>query len=452
MRRLVALLLLLGTAVLVTRYGGSGSDPRSIGFAFGFALIAAALAGDLFERIRLPRITGYLVFGVVCGPFVANIISRPMARELTIVNGLAIALIAFMAGLELNFQRLLPRLRAMIAIGAIQLGVMYTALFALGWLVWPWLPILPEATGLARVTLAALLATLVVSFSPTVTIAVIADSRARGPLSELVLALVVISDLALIVMFTLAMQAVRWTLGAISAEEDVSLLARLAWEIFGSFAFGAIVGSLFAFYLRLVGREVTLMLLALCVVLSQVGAAFHFEPLLAALAAGLVVENIAPPNGDALKNAVERGALPVLVVFFAAAGASLHLDALSSIGLIAVAVSAVRFVFVRAAGYLAAGVQVPGVAPEVAQMSWMGLVSQAGVTLGLTIIVASEFPEWGARVQTLMVSLIALHELIGPVLFRLALARAGEIGKMEDDVETAPEGLELPGAAINPTR
>jgi Kef-type K+ transport system membrane component KefB len=451
MRRLAALVLLLGTASLVTRYGGSGSDPRSIGFAFGFALIAAALAGDLFERIRLPRITGYLLFGVVCGPFVANIISRPMARELTIVNGLAIALIAFMAGLELNFQRLLPRLRAMLTIGAIQLGLMYTGLFALGWLAWPWLPLVPEATGLARVTLAALLATLVVSFSPTVTIAVIADSRARGPLSELVLAVVVLADLALIVLFTLAMQAVRWTMGAMPAE-DVSLLARLAWEIFGSFAFGAIVGSLFAFYLRLVGREVTLMLLALCVVLSQVGAAFHFEPLLAALAAGLVVENIAPPNGDALKNAVERGALPVLVVFFAGAGASLHLDALSSIGLIAVAVSAVRFAFVRASGWLAAGVRVPGVAPEVAGLAWMGLVSQAGVTLGLTIIVASEFPEWGARVQTLMVSLIALHELIGPVLFRLALARAGEIGKMEEDVETAPDSLDLPGAAINPTR
>jgi Kef-type K+ transport system membrane component KefB len=289
----------------------------------------------------------------------------------------------------------------------------------------------------------------VVSFSPTVTIAVIADSRARGPLSELVLALVVIADLALIVMFTLAMQAVRWTLGTAPTEgEDVSLLARLAWEIFGSFAFGAIVGSLFAFYLRKIGREVTIMLLALCVVLSQVGAAFHFEPLLAALAAGLVVENIAPPNGDALKDAVERGALPVLVVFFAAAGASLHLDALSSIALIAVAVSAVRFAFVRAAGVLGARVHVPGVAPEVSGLAWMGLVSQAGVTLGLTIIVSSEFPEWGARVQTLMVSLIALHELIGPVLFRLALARAGEIGKMGDETETAPD---LSDAATNPT-
>jgi hypothetical protein len=63
---------------------------------------------------------------------------------------------------------------------------------------------------------------------------------------------------------------------------------------------------------------------------------------------------------------------------------------------------------------------------------WFGLVSQAGVTLGLTTIVAGEFGDWGSRVQTLMVALIALHELVGPVLFRSALTRAGEIGKMAD--------------------
>jgi hypothetical protein len=61
----------------------------------------------------------------------------------------------------------------------------------------------------------------------------------------------------------------------------------------------------------------------------------------------------------------------------------------------------------------------------------MGLVSQAGVTLGLTLILATEYPSWGGRVQTLMVALIALHQLIGPVLFRAALARAGEIGGMD---------------------
>jgi Kef-type K+ transport system membrane component KefB len=427
MRRTLALILLVGTALLISS-SSRATALHGVAFAFGFALIAAALAGSLFERIKLPRITGYLLFGVLCGPYVANIISPVMARELTFVNGLAIALIAFIAGLELNLRRLRPAIGTILRLSGTLLLVMYVGLFAATYVAWPWLPLLPAAGGLARVALAALLATLIVSFSPTVTIAVIADSRARGPLSELTLAIVVIADLALIVLFTLSMQFVRTTLGAASLA-DSSLLARLAWDIAGSFAFGAMLGSLFAFYLRYVGREVTLMLLALCALLSQVGEALHFEPLLAALAAGVVVENIAPPSGDALKDAVERGALPVLVVFFAVAGALLHLEALRSIGVIAVLVSAARLAFIRLGGYAAS--RVSGAPREVSGLVWMGLVSQAGVTLGLTTIVAGEFSDWGGRVQTLMVALIALHELVGPVLFRSALARANEIGKAD---------------------
>jgi Kef-type K+ transport system membrane component KefB len=428
MRRALALILLFLTATLISS-SSRASEPHAVAFAFGFALIAAALTGSLFERIKLPRITGYLLFGVLCGPYVANIISPAMARELTFVNGLAIALIAFIAGLELNLRRIRPQMGSILRMSAALLTVMWVGLFAASYIAWPWLPVMPDASGLARVALASLLSALIVSFSPTVTIAVIADSRARGPLSELTLAIVVIADLALIVLFTLSMQFVRTALGAASIA-DVSLLARLAWDILGSFAFGAILGSLFAFYLRHIGREVTLMLLALCALLSQVGEMLHFEPLLAALAAGIVVENIAPPSGDALKEAVERGALPVLVVFFAVAGALLHLDALRAIGVIAVIVSLVRLAFIRLGGY--AGVRVSSAPREISALVWMGLVSQAGVTLGLTTIVAGEFTDWGARVQTLMVALIALHELVGPVLFRSALARAGEIGKMAD--------------------
>ena len=428
MRRALALILLVATATLISS-SSRASEPHGVAFAFGFALIAAALAGSLFEQIKLPRITGYLLFGVLCGPYVLNIISPAMARELTFVNGIAIALIAFIAGLELNLRRLRPAIGSILRLSGALLITMYVGLFAASYLAWPWLPLLPEATGLARVALATLLAALVVSFSPTVTIAVIADSRARGPLSELTLAIVVIADLALIMLFTLSMQFVRTTLG-VASMGDVSLLARLAWDIAGSFAFGAILGSLFAFYLRHIGREVTLMLLALCAILSQVGEALHFEPLLAALAAGIVVENIAPPSGDALKDAVERGALPVLVVFFVVAGALLHLEALRNIGAIALAVSVVRLALIRGGGYL--GTRLSGAPREISGLVWMGLVSQAGVTLGLTTIVAGEFTDWGARVQTLMVALIALHELVGPVLFRSALARAGELGRMSD--------------------
>ena len=428
MRRALALAITVGLVTIAVPMAKGGSSGRPTALALGFALIAAALTGTLFERVRLPRVSGYLVFGMVCGPYVANIITQTMARDLQLVNGLAIALIALIAGLELNYTRLKPRLAAMTRMGGWIVGLMYAALAPLLWLVWPWVPVYPEAEGLLRVALALLLTTLIVSFSPTVTIAVIADTRARGPLSEMVLAVVVITDLALIVLFSLAMQFVRSTSGIVSAT-DVSLLARLTWEIAGSFAFGAVLGALFALYLRYVGREVTIMLLALCLLLSQLGPLFHFEALLAALAAGLVIENIAQPSGDALRDAVERGALPVLVVFFAAAGASLHLDALAAIGLIAAGIVALRLALIH--GSSAAAVRLSGTKDPVARDVWMGLVSQAGVTLGLTILVAREFPDWGYQVQSLMVALIAIHELIGPILFKAALARAGEIGQMD---------------------
>ena len=440
MRRTLALVIVVALAAYAVRApeGGIGS-PAAL--ALGFALIAAALTGALFERIRLPRVSGYLVFGMVCGPYVANIITEPMARNLRLVNGLAIALIALIAGLELNYARLKPRLAAMTRFGVWVLCLMYAVMAPLVWLLWPWLPIEPGASGLTRVSMALLLSTIAVSFSPTVTIAVIADTRSRGPLSETVLTIVVLADLALIVLFSFAMQFVRWTSGAVAAT-DVSLLARLMWEIVGSVAFGAILGALFALYLRYVGREITILLLALCLLLSELGPLLHFEPLIAALAAGLVIENIAQPAGDALKEAVERGAMPVLVVFFAAAGASLQIDALASIGLIAVFVAAVRLGLIRGSSAVAS--RMSAVPPEVGGLVWTGLVSQAGVTLGLAVLVAREFPDWGIAVQSLVVALNAIHAVIGPILFRSGLSRAGELGRMDmGSIETPSQELAM---------
>jgi Kef-type K+ transport system membrane component KefB len=428
MRRAFALVITIALAAYAVRMAPDGGVGRPAALALGFALIAAALTGALFEKIRLPRVSGYLVFGMVCGPYLANIITQPMARDLQLVNELAIALIALIAGLELNYQHLKPRLAAMTRFGAWILLLMYLAMVPLLWLVWPWLPIAPEATGLGRIALSLLLATVIVSFSPTVTIAVIADTRARGPLSEMVLTIVVLADLALIVLFSLAMQFVRWTSGDGDAH-GVGLMAGLMWEIFGSVAFGALLGALFALYLRFIGREVTIMLLALCLLLSELGPLLHFEALIAALTAGLVIENIAQPSGDALKEAVERGALPVLVVFFAAAGASLQLDTLASIGAIATVFALVRVALIRGSASFAT--RLSGVPPEPGNRVWMGLVSQAGVTLGLAVLIAREFPEWGIAVQSLVVALNAIHAVAGPILFRAALAQAGEIGRMD---------------------
>ena len=144
MRRGLALLVILGTTWLIGQ-AESGSHDRVLLLALGTVLIAAVLTGGLFEQLRFPKVTGYLIFGMLCGPSVANLITRPMARELLLFNALAVVLIAFMAGLELNLRRLRPRMRSMASVGVTNILVTNAGLFVTIWILWPWLPIAARA-------------------------------------------------------------------------------------------------------------------------------------------------------------------------------------------------------------------------------------------------------------------------------------------------------------------
>jgi trehalose-6-phosphate synthase/Kef-type K+ transport system membrane component KefB len=424
-RQFGALALAVGAVLWVRALGGpAATGSAGAALAIGFTLLGAWVAGDVLRRLHLPRLTGYILFGMLIGPSMGDVITASMAVQLQFINGIATTLIALIAGLTLNMERLGQQFRAIARLTATTLGVAMIGIGVVAWFAWPWLPIAPDATGLTRLAIVALLVVTTVSFSPTMTAAVTTETNARGRLSETVLTVVVLADLALLVLFSLSMLFARVAVGA-AASDGAGLLGRFAWEIGGAVAFGVLVGAVFALYLRHVGREVTLVIIAVCALLSQVGTTQQFEPLLAAVAAGLVIENLAIAQGDALKAAVQGAALPVLVIFFVAVGTSLRLDVLAQGGALVVALSALRILLIRLG--VAAGLRSSGIARSVGNHIWTGLISQAGITLGFASVVASEFPDWGPRIQTLLVALIAIHELVGPLLFRYGLARAGEL-------------------------
>ena len=425
MKRALAVALIVGAMIAVRGIGPvQGGEPRGIALALGFALVAALVTGAFLKRFRLPRLTGYLLFGLLVGPYLGNVITEAMARQLLVVTGIATTLIAFIAGLSLNLERLERRVPGAVTATVVTLGVAMTGLGLMTWLLWPWLPIVPEASGSARLMMVAVLVVIMVSFSPTMSAAVITETGSRGKLSDFVLAIVVLADLIILVLFSLTMQLARWTLSD-TAADDVNLLVRLAWEIGGAIAFGCLIGALFALYLRYVGREVTLGLLIVGLVLSQVGFGQRVEPLLAAMAAGIVIANMAVSQGEKLKAAVQEGALPLLVVFFVAVGASLRLDALAVAGVAAMGLALARIGLIWIG--VRTGLRAAGVRDRASDYVWTGLISQAGITLGLAATVATEFSTWGGQVQMLLVALIAIDELLGPALFRSGLVRAGEI-------------------------
>ncbi len=235
----------------------------STALALGFALVVAMVSGDVLRRFRLPRLTGYLLFGVLVGPYLGNVITEPMARELQTVNGIATVIIALIAGLTLNFERLGRRIAGTARLIVATLGTTTLGLLAIVWIAWAWLPVAPGATGVTKLAMVALFVIITISCSPTMTAAVISETGARGRLSELVLAIVVLADLVALVLFSLALQLARLMLGPVTGA-DPNVAARLAWEIGGALAFGSLVGAVFALYLRYVGREVTLVLLGVC--------------------------------------------------------------------------------------------------------------------------------------------------------------------------------------------
>ena len=107
MKRLAGIVLIAAAMVIVREVGPAGdAETRATALALGFTLVAALVTGEFLRRSRLPRLTGYLLFGLLIGPYLANVITEPMARQLLVVNGVATTLIAFIAGLTLNFERL----------------------------------------------------------------------------------------------------------------------------------------------------------------------------------------------------------------------------------------------------------------------------------------------------------------------------------------------------------
>ena len=425
MRRLAALAITMALAwLLVERLG---TEPAgSAALALGVALIAASIVGWLFEFARLPRVTGYLAFGLLCGPSVANIITDVMARDLRAASGFAIALIAFTAGLQLQIDRFQPTFRALLTMSLVTMLVAWVLMGAALYVAWPWLPIGAGLTGLQRVAAAALASSVLVGVSPTVVAAVIGEGRARGPLATMSAGTVVLVEVAIIVTFAVVLQTSRSLFG-LPQIGSTSAVGAAAWTLVGSAAFGAILGALFAFYMRFVGRETTIVLLALCALIAGLGPRLQLEPLIVGLAAGFIVQNVMPPAGDVLRESIERGGLPVFVIFFAALGASLHVEALAVMGALAIAVSLVRMGVMRYG--VAAGCRVAGIDTPEGAVVWRALVPASGITLGLAVVLTGVFPDWGMRLQTLVVAVVALQEVVGPLLFRATLVELGEVDR-----------------------
>jgi Kef-type K+ transport system membrane component KefB len=171
---------------------------------------------------------------------------------------------------------------------------------------------------------------------------------------------------------------------------------------------------------------VILFLLGLAFATSQLDSYFGYDSMLVFAAAGFVVQNLTR-QGEKLLTAVRRSGSLIFVVFFAAAGAHLDLGVLRALWPVALLFAGARAAATAFAAWGAS--RLSNDLPVVRTLGWAPLISQAGVALGIAVAVDAAFPAFGDGFRSLAVAVIGINELVGPVLFKIALARAGEIGR-----------------------
>ncbi|MEK9499712.1 cation:proton antiporter [Gaopeijia maritima] len=441
---LIALILIgVGVDSAVGALPTTSPWPVDVTFVLGLLLLVSYVTGALAADLGLPRITGYILAGLLIGPSGVGVVTDADVASLTLIDQLAIALIAFSAGAELKLREVKAAGKVIAAILTSEMVMVFVAVAGVVLLLKPIFPITAGRGWDEAIIIASVFGSIAIANSPSVAVAVINDTRSRGPVSSTILGVTVLKDVAVIVLFAVMLSLARTFLdgGGEGGGLGLELVERMWWEIGGSIMVGALIGWLVSMYLGKWRREPILFVLGVAALVAVIADQLHLEILLTALTTGFFVENIAETEAEPFVKAVEANALPFYALFFSLAGATIHLDELAEVGLLVLLLVAVR----AAAIWLGTnvGARVGGASDKVRRYTWTGFVSQAGVTLGMVTIAAEAFPEWGAEMRTLFVAMVAIHELGGPVLLQKGLAAAGETGARDREGD-ADDGADTP--------
>ena len=421
-----ALLVVLAALVAAVHIISPAADAEASTLrGLGLLLFGGYLAAHLGERIGLPHVTGYLLAGLVLGPHSLNIIDLATVERLRPTNAIALALIALSAGAELRFELLRREARQLAHAVLAQLLIVLPGAFLTLLALKRFVPFAAPLTWTAAAAAALLWGTVMMSRSPSSTLGVINELRPEGPLMRQVLSVVITMDLVVLIAFAV-MRVLAGALLDPSGAAQAGALGDLGTALLGSIACGTTLGIILAIWLRLIRRQLLLFLLASAYAGTELAQYFRFEPLLLFLTAGFVAANVARV-GEELLDVVGAGGEVVFVVFFALAGAHLDLPLVARLWPLALALWLSRAIFTLAGANAAS--RLAGDPPLVRRFGGLSIFAQAGTSISLATAIGERFPTLGTGFASLAIAVVGLNELVGPVLFKWTLSRAGEVSR-----------------------
>jgi Kef-type K+ transport system membrane component KefB len=271
--------------------------------------------------------------------------------------------------------------------------------------------------------------------APAGTAAVLQEYKAKGPLTRMLYMVVGLDDGLAIIIYAFAAALAKITLTGKSIS-FLDILKGPLLEIFGALVLGILAGISLGYALRRIPKNTEILAISLGAILITAGLAkyFHFSLILANLTFGSVFSNLFFFSQRRVSEAINFITLPIYIIFFVIAGAHLQISLFPTMGLLGII-----YIICRSAGLIGGaflGATVSGAEKVVRKYLGLGILSQAGVAIGLAIMVTREFSflgEIGKNLSLLVINTIAattiVFEIIGPLTTKIAILKAGEIGK-----------------------
>ncbi|RKZ24066.1 cation:proton antiporter [bacterium] len=384
--------------------------------SLGLLVIAGFIFGRIFNKMGLPSVTGYIVSGIVMGPYGLNIIHKGILNGSDFVSSVALSFIAYTLGKSFTLKSLRKIGKAVFAISIGEVVVSFLVVtLALKF-------ILHQPLYLSIVIGAIAPAT-----APAAVVMVVREYRAKGPLTDTLLGVVAIDDAWGIMLFAFSIALAR----ALSMSKGIIFssvfhqMGHAFIEVVGSLGIGFIIGYIFSKLFKFFKSPTHTLIGIIGVILLTGGICeeLKLSILLSNMMLGTTIANTIKPSTRAF-DILEGFDPPLYLLFFVLAGASLEVTSLKALGLIGLV-----YVFTRLPGEMLGayiGARISKAPPNVRKYLGLGLAPQAGVAIGLAIISKIYLPEGDLILSTIIVTTV-IYELIGPPLVKLALRKAKEI-------------------------
>ena len=382
----------------------------------GLILLLALVAGHLVQVLRIPEVTGYILAGMALGPSVLGWVSHENVQALEALSEVALGLILFSIGAVFEIG-LVRRIGRRIVRLTLMESTLAAVLVLLGML----------AVGLEW-QVALLLAAVSIATAPASTLMVIRECNAHGPLSDTLLGIIAVNNIVCLIAYLICAAILNlvasW--GQLTFAQTLFEAGfPLIWQLVGSVALGFLTGLMLAGWARQVSETGEMLILLAGSILLCVGFAriLDVSPLIASLAVGATMVNLSRRSRRLFKT-LARTDPPFYAIFFVLAGADLDLNRLASMGVVGG-----TYVVARASGKFCGawlGSRRLGMESRVQNLLGLGLLTQAGLAVGLVMTIARQFPEHYPAISTIVLSAVVLYEMVGPIGTKFAIVRSGE--------------------------